>query len=80
MVSLEPREGHYGEDEMQSDRTGHRIKLELDPEQWHELSSAAGNARDGSRVVKVDKRALELLISDHSKLIAHHRGEIDGHK
>ena len=45
------------------------MKLTCTDEEYHELSKAAGNARDGSKFVKVEIAALAHLIADHGKLI-----------
>jgi hypothetical protein len=59
---------------------GMKVRLNCTHEQYHSLSLASGNARDGSKVVKVDIAALAALIADHGKLIAFHNNEIEGYK
>lgn len=56
-----------------------KVTLRCTHEQYHGLSKACGDARDGSVVVKVDKKALEALIADHGNLVRLHRGELEGH-
>ena len=57
-----------------------KLTLHCTHDDYHGLSVAVGNARDGSVHIKVDKAALGRLIADHGNLIARLKdtGELEG--
>lgn len=55
-----------------------KIKLECTYDDWHGLSVAIDRARDGTKLISVDKDALARLMADHSQFINMKKGELVG--